>query len=142
MILQKTKLARLSLMGMTVLLFQFCAKKEKVKSAESSKPFDLEQIIPILEGKYTQAVESLSDSSLLPRNAMEDGTWKVRKSSDWTSGFFSGSLWQLYELTGNERWADEAIRWSTAIEKEKPVPMIMIWGFSFIVVWKSTETCR
>lgn len=27
---------------------------------------------------------------------------------DWVSGFFAGSLWYMYELTGDESWADRA----------------------------------
>ena len=31
-------------------------------------------------------------------------------TDDWVSGFFAGSLWYMYELTGDETWADRARR--------------------------------
>jgi rhamnogalacturonyl hydrolase YesR len=40
-------------------------------------------------------------------------------STDWTSGFFVGNLWQLYNLTGNETFKEHAAKWNTFIEKEK-----------------------
>lgn len=29
---------------------------------------------------------------------------------DWVSGFFAGTLWYMYELTGEESWAERAVR--------------------------------
>jgi len=37
----------------------------------------------------------------------------------WTSGFFPGELWYLYDFTHNEKWKKEAERYSANIEKEK-----------------------
>lgn len=31
-------------------------------------------------------------------------------ADDWVSGFFAGTLWYMYELTGDEKWADHAVR--------------------------------
>ena len=33
----------------------------------------------------------------------------------WTNGHFAGSLWLLYEATGDAYWKDEAIRWTEAL---------------------------
>ncbi|MGH8854533.1 MAG: glycoside hydrolase family 88 protein [Telluria sp.] len=35
---------------------------------------------------------------------LENGDVKQVEVKDWTSGFFPGSLWYLYEATGNEKW--------------------------------------
>jgi rhamnogalacturonyl hydrolase YesR len=40
-------------------------------------------------------------------------------SRDWTSGFFPGELWMLYEYTGKEEWKKEAQAYTANIEKEK-----------------------
>lgn len=39
--------------------------------------------------------------------------------TDWRSGFFPGSLWYLYELTGDKQWLPLAQAYSTAIESAK-----------------------
>lgn len=38
---------------------------------------------------------------------------------DWTSGFFPGSLWYLYELTGNVKWKNEAKKWTMSLKQLK-----------------------
>lgn len=40
-------------------------------------------------------------------------------SSDWTSGFFPGNLWYLFQLTGNEAFKTRASDWTSYVEKEK-----------------------
>lgn len=38
----------------------------------------------------------------------ENGKITFVPLEDWVSGFFSGTLWYMYELTGDEKWAVEA----------------------------------
>ena len=38
-------------------------------------------------------------------------------ASDWCSGFFPGSLWFLYEGTGDAKWRAAAERWTKKLEK-------------------------
>jgi len=48
----------------------------------------------------------------LPRSFV-NGKLVLVEPKDWTSGFFGGSLWYLYELTGDEKWkvaADQCTR--------------------------------
>ena len=44
---------------------------------------------------------SVSDSTI-PRSMKNDGSIRFVKSKDWTSGFFPGTLWQLYIFSGNK----------------------------------------
>lgn len=39
----------------------------------------------------------------------KDGSIRFVPKDDWVSGFFAGTLWYMYELTGDEMWADHAI---------------------------------
>ena len=39
---------------------------------------------------------------------IEGDTVRTVRSGDWTSGFFPGELWLLYELTGKASWAKQA----------------------------------
>jgi len=52
-------------------------------------------------------IKSLTDTIAFPRSA-QAGQLKLVNAEDWTSGFFPGSLWYAYELTGNKKLAKEA----------------------------------
>ncbi len=45
---------------------------------------------------------------LNPRTIEKDGSTRYNTPEMWTSGFFPGSLWYLYELTGDNKWKTEA----------------------------------
>ena len=61
--------------------------------------------------KYAlEIANSIRDTVLVSPRTIEDGKLKLVKSSDWTSGFFPGNLWMMYEMTGNDYWKDEAIK--------------------------------
>jgi len=45
---------------------------------------------------------------LNPRTIKKDGSTRYNTPELWTSGFFPGSLWYLYELTGDKKWKAEA----------------------------------
>lgn len=54
-----------------------------------------------------------------PRNIESDGTLHMVVSRDWTSGFFPGELWYMYEYTGDDFWKDKARQQTALIEREK-----------------------
>ncbi len=49
----------------------------------------------------------------------ENGKFKLVKSSDWTSGFFPGELWFLYDYTHDAKWLKQAEVFTAKIEKEQ-----------------------
>lgn len=54
-----------------------------------------------------------------PRNTEPDGTLHLVPSKDWTSGFFPGELWYLYEYTQNNFWKKKAQQHTDILEREK-----------------------
>jgi uncharacterized protein YyaL (SSP411 family) len=54
-----------------------------------------------------------------PRTMKDDGTLSATGMHEWTSGFFPGSLWYLYELTGDAKWKDAAQKWTASLEPLK-----------------------
>gem|GEM_PF-220870 len=58
------------------------------------------------------------DSPFSPRT-LENGRLKLVSSRDWTSGFFPGELWMLYQYTGKEQWKQEAQAFTARMEREK-----------------------
>lgn len=66
-----------------------------------------------------QEVDKAKTKDLVSPRTIEDGKLKLVKSGDWTSGFFPGELWYLYEYTKQNKWKSEAEKFTTNIEKEQ-----------------------
>jgi len=53
--------------------------------------------------QYTGLLASSQPKSGFPRT-LENGEVKMVQVKDWTAGFFPGSLWYLFEATGDKKW--------------------------------------
>ncbi|MBP8959557.1 MAG: glycoside hydrolase family 88 protein [Bacteroidales bacterium] len=89
-----------------------------------SKPVSINKIIKkslsVAIGQYTAMAEIMKNKSdLLPRTIDKEGNLVTSPSSWWTSGFFPGSLWYLYEYTGDEKFRQYAEEMTSRVEKEK-----------------------
>lgn len=61
-----------------------------------------------------------ADNGLIsPRTLEPSGKLSLVASGDWTSGFFPGVLWYLYEYSGDSTWLKNAEAFTAEIEKEK-----------------------
>ena len=72
-----------------------------------------------IESHLSSMVAGQKNMYRFPRSIKEDGSLYAVTSSDWTSGFFPGTLWYTYELTKDSRWKELAVKWSKELEKEK-----------------------
>lgn len=54
-----------------------------------------------------------------PRTTDEQGRLVFTTLDDWTSGFFPGTLWYLYELSGDSVWLQPAIHYTEGMERIK-----------------------
>jgi unsaturated chondroitin disaccharide hydrolase len=54
-----------------------------------------------------------------PRTLSPEGNLVIVPAKDWTSGFFPGTLWFLYEYTGKSQWKEYAKTFTSKIENEK-----------------------
>lgn len=50
------------------------------------------------------------------RTINEDGTTRYIGMQDWTSGFFPGTMWYMYEHTGDEKWKEYGIEVTESLE--------------------------
>lgn len=80
---------------------------------------EMEKIVPAYapEEKFTDTVYSVGPMAA-PRS-VRDGKLFTVPSRDWTSGFFPGNLWFMFELTGDAFWKQKAIEFTSRIEREK-----------------------
>ncbi len=58
-------------------------------------------------------------AKLVSPRATEGDTLIMSPAKAWTSGFFPGSLWYMYELTGDKKWLQKAQVFTANIEGEK-----------------------
>lgn len=56
---------------------------------------------------------------VVPRTIAKDGSLAMIHPHDWCSGFFPGSLWQVYAYTHHDFWRQSAISWTWPIEEAK-----------------------
>ncbi len=56
---------------------------------------------------------------VMPRSIHKDGSLAMIHPHDWCSGFFPGSLWQVYAYTHDDYWRRAAISWTWRIEEAK-----------------------
>ena len=54
-----------------------------------------------------------------PRNIDPNGFLRMVASHDWTSGFFPGELWYMYEYTKDDFWKEKARKQTELLEQEK-----------------------
>jgi hypothetical protein len=66
-----------------------------------------------------QLANEAKDSVFIFPRTIENGDLKLVKGRDWTSGFFAGNLWMVYELTGEEKWKKHALEYTLPLEQEQ-----------------------
>ncbi|KDN55687.1 glycoside hydrolase family 88 protein [Flavobacterium seoulense] len=64
-----------------------------------------------------------------PRSVNPDGTVRLAGLTDWTTGFFPGSLWYGYELTGDKKLAEEAKKFTLALDSIRYIKNTHDLGF-------------
>lgn len=65
--------------------------------------------------QYQLLLEGVKNQTNIPRT-FENGKLKLVGPRDWTSGFFPGVLWRLYEFTGNTNWRTAAQDYTARLE--------------------------
>lgn len=86
---------------------------------EDTKQGIVEQNFGISARQLDLSLENLGDSKTNPRNTDPDGSLHLVPSKDWTSGFYPGNLWYMYEYTGDEAWKVAAEKFTANIEEEQ-----------------------
>ncbi len=101
-------------------------KNIKVDNKVTAKlsSFDLKKEIKNCEAQLNKAVPKLTDLSKHPRLIETNETeWKEIPNGRlvWTSGFYPGILWYMYDLTKEEKWKSEAIKRTEVFEDFKTI---------------------
>ena len=104
-----------------IILLIFCASVFSCKAQN----INYKRIIKHAENQTDIMIKEISEirkagkSNLVSPRTLQNNEVKLVSSEDWTSGFFPGSLWYLYDLTGEDKWKTQAEKFTNFIEKEK-----------------------
>ena len=91
----------------------------KVGFSRTKPVVDVKKEFAFAAKQYEGMLLSHPDITKFPQSTKPDGSPDNRVSSWWCSGFFGGSLWYIYEFTGDNKWKNAANIWTKAVEKEK-----------------------
>lgn len=99
------------------LLAVACDQKSGTTDNSALPVVPADSLLEECAGRYLLMIKSLPDS-VMPRT-FEGDTLVTSNTGWWTSGFYPGTLWYLYEATGNEALKQEALRRTALVEREK-----------------------
>lgn len=69
--------------------------------------------------KEKKKADNASHRRVSPRTLNNDGTLALVHPYDWTSGFFPGELWMMYQFTNDPYWRRQAVSFTWPIEEAK-----------------------
>ncbi|MFA6471736.1 MAG: glucuronyl hydrolase [Candidatus Latescibacterota bacterium] len=101
------------------LLFFGTAATVSAAPQENPAPVPVDACFVFAGEQLTRAVEETADSTRFPRFTGADGKWVTVDSHQWSSGFFAGCLWLIFEHTGDNVWKNRAARWTAGMEREQ-----------------------
>jgi unsaturated chondroitin disaccharide hydrolase len=78
----------------------------------------LQHVWQFSEYQLSQSAAALAPTTY-PFITTAAGTWETTDAKKWTSGFYPGSLWFLYQQTANPLWKTKAQEWQARIESQK-----------------------
>lgn len=90
-----------------------------VLKAQDTAHLHINKIFYNTENKVSSLVKQTSDYKTYPRSINSNGSIRMVESWDWTSGFFPGSLWYLYENTNNAQYEIDAKNWTADIASQR-----------------------
>lgn len=73
----------------------------------------------ILKVQAEDPLTANGQKRVVPRTINKDGSLSVVPAGDWTSGFYPGVLWYMFELTGEQEWKDKAVKYTAELEDEQ-----------------------
>tara|TARA_R110001606_G_scaffold92864_1_gene206203 strand:+ start:3917 stop:5143 length:1227 start_codon:yes stop_codon:yes gene_type:complete len=104
----------------TIIFIISSCKKEDVKNDDKieSKQELTKRVFNLAEDQYHFLIDKIDTITplLQPRSLNKDGTLRMAYKQDWTSGFFPGSLWYLFEYTNDQKWKTEAEKFTEALD--------------------------
>lgn len=107
----------------TFMLLTGCGKQLVQTTVESD--FNVDAQLDYCVQQTSRALNEISDNGLLPRNiAPNTVEWRMVDYKDWTSGFWPGELWYLFEATNDSKWKKSADKYTQYLKPLSVSPAI------------------
>lgn len=96
-----------------------------ITNNKSDKGFDVDAQLTYCVKQSSDALKLIPDNGESPRNIAPDSKqWKFVDYKDWTSGFWPGELWYLYESTGDQKWETAADKFTNYLAPLSVTPAL------------------
>ncbi len=122
----KSKLFFFSAILLGTFLLQSCNTRKPKNIVADNFDFASQQLLyavdltdEAISNDKRDSVVKAKNPLVSPRTMEKDGSLKMVPARDWTSGFFPGELWFMYEYTKDPKWEDLAVRFTTPLESQK-----------------------
>ena len=106
-------------MRINISILLVCVSAIMSCTSSNQPTMDTDNNMKVVANQLNQALDFLGDTSRNPAYATEADSLVLVPSRSWISGFFPGSLWQMYEFSRDEKWMQAAHHFTNNIEKEK-----------------------
>ncbi len=105
-------------------------KKQTEKSVETKQEL-MNRVFAFSSKQYDSLIHRIEHNKplLQPRGITEDGNLRLRPYQDWTSGFFPGSLWYIYENNKQDKWKEYATKFTEALDSAQYITNSHDLGF-------------
>ncbi len=130
--MNKLKLIGIILLMTSVITCKNEKKTEKIVTPkEESKEELITRVFTFSEKQYDSLINRIENNKplLQPRGVTEEGDLRLKPFQDWTSGFFPGSLWYLYQNNKTDYRKSMAIKFTEALDSVKYITNSHDLGF-------------
>lgn len=102
-------------LGVGMLLMTGCQVHQ-----ESDQKSLIDGVIKVAEQQIGFQTKLIEESGIIknPRTVKNDKIQYI-PIDDWTSGFFPGTMWYMYELTGDQKWKELGIKYTEHLDSVK-----------------------
>jgi len=115
---------------LSIIFFFACTEKDS-----RDIQIDLDHSIKYCEEKLQSSFQHFKGQQKLPRVIFQNQKhWSGSSINSWTSGFYAGLLWLMYDYTGDEYWKQNAAYYTHLLEPVKRLPW-KTHDFSFMMYY-------
>jgi rhamnogalacturonyl hydrolase YesR len=106
---------------LSILLFEQCSPPSQ--DLDELNLDDIDEQVMVLDASIQAIQFELrlgpgAEDKVMPRSIDENGDMVLVPPGDWTSGFYPGILWYMYELTGYDSWREKALDYTSKLENQ------------------------